>query len=371
MWKISPEGTLLALGQANDANTGVWVPSEKIVFHYAELPPGRQKVWEETVAFVLEEQLIGFVDEQHFVIGGSSDVQDKIAVAVVSLKMMQAWVDIWHEQGVKPRAVWPDVLAVPLEKGRPVLWHEGGRCLLRFDAYTGIAGSLEWVQSLLEVVNEGSNLRVFSDNVEELSDDWRDLAEPLPCSLDEKMRAGPDEYATQINFLQATFRPVSMLSTMGMPWKWVAVAMFAAFVLYTALLTMETRLINENVASLKQATIELQKQHFPEQASIANLRSQVGKRMAQVKGGVVERDTNLWQALLYVEPVISSCKACRVEEIKLEDSSLSLILSLSSDADKFLQKIGNIKEIEINSESLPAKEERTQLLLKLRLEKDV
>lgn len=366
IWKIDPEGRLTALAQGG-GEAGVWVPSEQIVFHRAELPPGRQQMWEQTVAFALEEQVAAPVEDQHFAIGRPGEAEEKVPVAVVSLQQMQAWADAWEEQGVKPGMVWPDVLAVPYEERRPALWHENGRGLLRLDAQTGLAGSPEWLHSVLEACGQSGEMRVFSDAPESLPPPWRTCAEALPCSLDERMSAG--EEAAGMNLLQGTFRTVSAFVRWGRPWAWAAAAAAAAVVFYVALLTAEVRLMDQTTAALKQATAELYQKHFPEQALTGNLRAQVGRRMDQVKGGVVKREASPWQTLVRVEPLISTCKACRVEEVKLERDAVSLVVSSSAELDGLLKKLERFKEIKVVSRPLPEEKSRKRLQLSLTLEK--
>ena len=370
MWKFDSAGALTALSHG-DSDTGVWVPSEQMVFCRAELPPGYQGMQEQTVAFALEEQLVMPVEEQHFAIGQADGGKGSIPVCVVSLQVMEAWCDALREKGVKPRAIWPDVLAVPFEEGRPVLWHEGGRCLLRLGLQAGLVGSPEWIGSMLEIVNQTDAVRVFSDAAEALPEALRERAESLPGSLEDQMLAGPDEGAVAVNFMQGAFRPVSAVRIWGAPWGWTAAAAVAVFALYLGSLAAEIRVINAATASLKGATVELHKRHFPEQELLSDLRTQVGRRMNQVRKGVVNREVNPWQTLVSVEPVISSCKACRVEKVELKKSTVLLVMSSSAAFDKLLAKIQRLKGVKVNTEPLSDNKERKKLRLKLTVEKTV
>ncbi len=368
IWKIDTEGQLTALTHGG-GDGGVWVPSEQIVFHRAELPPGRQKMWEQTVAFVLEEQVAAPIEDQHFAVGRAGGAEGKVPVAVVSMELMQAWADAWNGQGAKPGAVWPDVLAVPFEEGQPTLWHEDGRCLLRLDAQTGLVGSPEWIHSVLDACGQFGEMRVFSDAAESLPEAWRTNVEALPCSLDERMGAGPDQEAAEMNLLQGAFRTVSAFVSWGRPWAWAGAAAVAAAAFYAALVTAEVRLMDRTAAALKQATVELYQRNFPEQALVGDLRAQVARRMAQVKGGVVKREASPWQTLLRVEPLISACKACRVEEVRLEEATVFMIVSSSAELDDLLEKLQNLGEVRVSYQSLPDEESRKQLRLDLSLEK--
>ncbi len=369
IWKIDAGGELTALSQDAGADTGVWVPSEQIAFHRAELPPGRQKMWEQTAPFVIEEQLVTAVDDQHFAIGRPDGPEGEVPVAVVAAATMQTWLDALHEREIKPRAVWPDVLAVPCEQGKPTLWHEGGRCLLRFDAQTGLAGSPEWVHTVLDVGDRADDVRIFSDDAAALPEAWRERAAALPCSLGERMLAGADQDAAGMNLLQGAFRPLSVLTTWGKPWKWAGAAAAAVLALYFGMLMAETRLMSATAVDLKQASLVLYRQHFSEQEPLTNLRTQVGRRMEQVKGGVVRRETSPWQTLVLVEPVISSCKACRVEEVKFERSSVLLLVSSSVEFDGLLRQISELGQVKVNLKPLPDVKERKRLRLELTLEK--
>ena len=370
MWKINPDGKLIELSQdiGSDADTDVWVASEEVVFHRAELPPGRQKIWRQTVAFALEDQLLMPVDEQHFVIG-QADSGKGIPVAVVSEQLMQTWCDALSEQGLTPRAIWPDVLAVPYEKGRATLWHEGGRCLLRLNAQTGLVGSPEWVQVLLETSPQADSMRIFSDDAAALPEVWRERAEALPCGLDERMLAGLGAEAAALNFLQGAFRPMSPLRAWGMPWLWAGAGMAVAFVLYLGVLTADIRTMNEATASLKQATLNLYKQNFPDHKLVTDLRTQVERNMSLLKGGVDKRRVSPWQTVARVEPLISSCKGCRVEKVKFEKLSVSLVVSSSTGFDDLLQKIAKLKAVKVDSKPLSDLGARKQLRIDLVMEK--
>ena len=369
MWKFDSQGNLVSLVREATKHPGIWVPSEQVAFHRADFPPGRQRMWEQTAPFILEEQLIEPVEDQHFVIGRSDTDHGKVPVAVVSRALMESWVTSWERENIAPETVCPDVLAVPLENDRAALWHEGGRCLLRLDAQTGFAGSPEWIRSLFEAGGRSDNLDVYSDAAGQLPDALQKLARALPCSLDDRMRMGFDSDALAMNFLQGAFRRTSALASLVQVWKWAGVAAAALFFAYTASVAMQTKLLHETTASLRQATIELYQQHFQDRMPATGLRTQVSRRMDQVRSGVVNRDTSLWKALSYVEPALSSCKACRVEEISLEGSSLYLLVSSSQGVDNLLRRIGNIEQIKVDSEFLDDTKERKQL--RLRLEVDV
>lgn len=368
MWKIDPQGTLIALGEDAGSRCVVWVPSEELVFHYVELPPGRQRMWEQAVPFMLEEQLIERVEEQHFVIGRAAATRDgRVPVAVSSLALMASWVASWENEKLSPGVVCPDVLAVPFENGKATLWHEKRRCLLRLDQYTGFAGSPKWIQSLLAASDGQGTIDVYSDDPDQLDEAFRERAQVLPCSLEDRMCSGPDRGAEAMNFLQGVFRPVSVLVSLVQPWKWAGAMAAALFVVYTASLGMQTRLLNETAASLQQATLGLYQQHFQEEIPIASLRPRVNQRMSQFKSGEIDRRTNLWKALGYVEPILSSCKACRVEEILLEKFSMSLLVSSSEDFDDLLRKINKLKQFQVSFQSLDDLKDRKRLSLQIEM----
>ena len=365
MWKIDSQGSLVSLIQDATGHSGIWVPSERVVFHRVDFPPGRQRMWEQTAPFMLEEQLIEPVEDQHFVIGHGVTGHDKVPVAIVSRALMESWRTNWEEKNLAPKAVCPDVLAVPLENAAAALWHENGRCLLRLDARTGLAGSPEWIQSLLEASGRSDDMDVYSDAAEQLPEAFREIAQALPCSLDDRMRMGFEPDALAMNFLRGAFGPTSALASLTQAWKWAGVGAIALLCVHTASVAVQTKLLHATASSLRQATIALHRQHFQDQVPVASLRAQVSRRMDQVRSGVVNRGTSLWKALSYIEPVLSSCKACRVEEISLEESSLYLLLSSSQDIEQLLRQVNNIEQIKVSSERLDDDEERKRLRLQL------
>ena len=366
MWRITPDNELLRIG-ASDADDVVWLPSGDMVFYRAELPLKRKQLWAQTVPFVLEEKLIGAVDAMHFAVA-EPDEKDGVPVATLPLPMMEAWLLLLKEKNVKPRAMYPDFLAIPFNSvsNQPVLWHEHGRCFLRLGQYEGVSGSPEWVAALAGVAGCDLTARILSDDAQALPEHWRNRAELLPGSLEEQILE-TEHHKLSLNVLQGIFRPASTVLIWFKPWYRVAAALLVLASLYLAGMSIETRSLNAQTEVLRKVTERTFLAYFPEQQGGRDIRGQMFRLLDEVQEEAMRWKQSSWQAMVMAEQALSSCKACRVESMELDTSEVRLWISTSKDPDTIVQKLKSVSALEVSSKNLPDLGKRKQLLAVLKV----
>ncbi len=366
MWRIDSDNELHHLAGPKDI---VWVPSDQMVVYRADLPLKSKQVWEKTVPFVVEDQLLNRVETMHFAIGQMEE-DEGIPVICTPLSAMREWMDSLAERGIKPRVVYPDFLAIPFDQDteRPVLWCQNDYYYLRFGLQETISGSLEWVRSIVEVKSYGADLRIFSDNPQSLPEDWRVRVESSPHSLEELMIQAANQ-SLPVSLLQGAFKPTSLILTWLKPWYWAAMLLLVLAALFLAELRIKAYSFNVQAATLEKATERIFAAYFPdEQLGGANVRVHLSRLLDRLQNEVVERKAGPWRLMLTMEPIFSSCAACEVERIKLDSKVLKMEVSTSKNFNSVMQEISKLPNIKVGSEPLSARENRKKVRLILETE---
>lgn len=350
MWSIDKDNQLTQL-VATKPSPQLWVASNEMVFHKISLPINRRSAWAQLAPFALEEQVIGDVDRFHFAVGALQK-DGQVPVAAISKEKMDAWLDILAEHSVSVEKIWPDVLAVPYDNRTPVLWHEGDYCCLRLDQQTGMAGSLEWLSTVLSIRSDHlAKIKVYSDAIEALPQSLRERAEPLPRPLSECMMEPPPPPAAAMNLLQGSYRLSSPLKIWFAPWFKTAAAGLAALSFYLVNVFMQAQMIDNQNTRMRQSVTSFFQNNFPD-GDVRNMRSSVAGLIARLQLGVDAMSTSPWLALLRVDRIISQCKECRVEKIDLNEEFVAVEISSSTAFDSLLASLQEIENLETTSRSL-------------------
>lgn len=351
MWRIAPNGEVARLAPDKRAS-GVWVPSEAISFFHEELPARSRRVARQVAPFALEDHLVAPVETQHFALGALAD--GGAPIAVVSDDLIARWMASLAEAGCEPKALWPDVFAVPFEEGRPTLWHEGGRFLFRDGEASGIAGEADWVIPLAQRFADEERLRVFSDATAELPEAWAARAEPLPAPLEERMLAADAE--PPLDLLQGDYAPESSFGFLR-SWGKVAAVAALAFATYTAGLVVETSNLQARAGTVREAVRAQLEGNFPAGVE-ANLRPLVQRHMEALKQGGEGRRVGPWNIMVALEPVLGGCRPCRIEALEYTDNGVTLEVSASGEPGLVKQRLARVAGAQVAFEELPALGER-------------
>ena len=330
MWRIKYDGTMVPLNENDDKI--IWVPTQDVAFHRAKFPTKNRSLQTQTAPFVLEDQIIGIVDQQHFALAKQEEDDGHVMTAVVATEIINQWMATIISDKASVRTIYPDVFAVPYTDGVPVVWHEEGRSWLRFGINEGTSGSLEWILELVNMQNWGAKIKVYSDDIEALPEDWQSAANALPAPLDNLMQEEiGDSPDVLINLMQGEYAPNSELSRWLIVWKRVGIAAGLFLALYLGHSTVESERLRAQTDALRQETISLLKNNgLPSQISTQGLRGQVKRYVEEVAEVAQKQKGGIWSVVLDIEPLLSACKPCVVEQIDFDGEQMIVVVNAVS-----------------------------------------
>jgi len=270
----------------------VLVPTDDLWLARAELPAVSRTRLARAVPYALEDWLVDEVEDLHFALGERSDAG--VACAVVTRERMDAWLESLTSAGIRPRALMPDVLALPeptagewtaLATGAegPVVVRTGPE-----DGFTLEAEALAAVLSgglappagselprRLRLWTEGETAPVLGEGVEVTVETAREGAMGLLAP-----RA-----ASGLNLLQGDYSPREDWVRRLRRWRLPAALAGIALLLHGGLLTWDYLALKAESRALKAEAETLIEEEFPEIGRVVDPRVQVRRVLESLRGG--------------------------------------------------------------------------------------
>ena len=361
MWKITPDSQLIKLPVAAPARGVVWVPTEVLVFACPKLPPGRKKLWRQTVPFALEEDLIESIETLHFALGPARE--EGVPVAVVSRRRMDEWLQLLSAEGVAPRVMLPDMYALPWADERRAVWYEEGRCIYRAGEHSGYAGGGEWIASLAALQDRSGSFDVYGDDPEALPEAWRDALLAPPAPLDQMMARA--DTGAAVNLLQGEYAAKSGAASWVRPWRWAAALALVLLGAHLATLVIETRWFDARAGEFRADSARLF-ESLRIDGELINLRAQVERRLLQLEERRARGDADTWKWMTALEKSLSECKSCRVDLLDLMQREILLEVSLAGNPQQLKRVFEQLPDGQVTHQDLAPDKGRTRLRFQIR-----
>ncbi|MBI2381366.1 MAG: type II secretion system protein GspL [Gammaproteobacteria bacterium] len=249
------------------------LPGTDVLFSAAQVPSKQLRQVQRALPFLLEDQLVGDVEDQHFATGARAE-DGTLAVAVVARARMAAWLDGLKQAGIAAQALVPDAALLPgggLGSPGACALLDGGLALLRLSELELYALESELLPDMLALrlaEQPGAALRVLG-----ASEAQREaLSAALPgavlsfedCYDPLLFLAGQYGPAT-LNLLQGDYAPKTDRS--GLISAWRPAAILAAVALGVQLLSVgaEAWSLSREKAALRAQVAQVYAQAFPGQ----------------------------------------------------------------------------------------------------------
>ncbi len=326
------------------------VPSTDLYLDQVTLPAGsNRRKFRQAAPYALEEELAEDLEELHFALGKEQSViihtetgeddtpsnkQLHIPVVAINKERLQNWLDMLAAAGIKPHALMPDVLTVPLTENQWTVFIGGKTALVRTDKNNGFACELENLSVLLNtaLAQEPTPSRIqlwnYNEQTPELSLQQEievEVIEPNQEPLATLARGYQKE--TAINLLQGEFSYREEYGKLLKPWR---IPLILLSVLITVLFSSNVieyfRLKNEN-RQLTQQLEDTYKRAFPQARNIVKPRFQMEQKLKQL-GGASSADSPFLEMLRIATEKINTNKKININSINFNGERLDIDLSV-------------------------------------------
>ncbi len=319
-------------------------PTESLVLTSAPLQIRNKAKLRKAIPYALEEQLAGDVEQLHFALGPAAAGNQ--TVAVIENALLQQWLDASASQQIIPRAIVPDVLALPWQAGDWFVASDDRRALVRTGQASGYACDRENLDILLQASLDAAEEKPGNIHLWQCGD-----SQPLPWSQEQprllrhrcdgellQLLAESLDLNNAINLLQGDYSVQTDLVKSLRPWRWAAALALLLFGLGYAGKLIERSQLTTQQQALRQQAEQIYRQTFPDARKVVNPRVQMEQRLKQLRGGGGPSEDKFLDLLASSGKVIGSDKEARLENIRYRNGRLDLKVSAPT-----LSKLDNLK----------------------------
>ncbi len=317
------------------AGTAVYllVPGEEVLLTATDLKLPKNKL-RRAIPYALEEQLAEDVETLHFAIGQPQTQGTQ--VAVVRTEHMNRWLAPFRAAAITPKAIVPDVLALPHQAHSWSIGLEGERALLRYGEQQGLACPRDALTDVLEGLLQDDNLPQ-----PEALHLWScagttppELPESLPPVTTHRCNGPLITVFAQglqprqtLNLLQGEFGQQTQLSRYFWAWRWAAILLGIWFLISIGNLTLQKSQLHRQQQLLQKRAEQIFRQTFPNVRRIVNPRVQMEQRLKALRGGTQMVEDRFLQLLATAGKILASEKDITLERIVYRSGQLTLQVS--------------------------------------------
>lgn len=287
--EIIASGELSSLSQLSSLSERVntqqviaLVPSTDVKLVSVELPAKASRKILHAIPYMLEDDVVGNLEQQFFALGDRVGTQQH--VAVVSHQRMQVWLDALNEAGLYCQKMLPDVLALPDIQGEWSATQLHDDLVVRTGPFSGFTAESTWAAELLameaKLHEQTIQLNAYSDlNLAAIANvDIKLDASVMPMQL-----MAENAIAAKFNLLQDRYKLKKKRS--GQLGQWRLAAILAGVALLTTFIDkgIEASQLSRKHAELQQQIIAEYKRAFPDARRIVNVRSQMTQKLNELQ----------------------------------------------------------------------------------------
>ncbi|MFV1993629.1 MAG: type II secretion system protein GspL, partial [Acidiferrobacterales bacterium] len=302
----------------------------------AEIPTRNRSKINKALPFVLEEQLLHNPEQEHFICHVRSGLP--LVVTVTSKIKLAQWQDIFHEYGIYPSAMYPQVIGQTLENNSWSMTLLEGELLVKTSNFSGFSCQMDGNKIPLQLT---STLNSLNDNTKpekiifnEIDADL-DIKEWSDETGIEIIKTKSDLWSTfqtqvpALNLLQGDFKPrreINPALSRFIP----AAAIALIWITFSLIVNIwEWQTLNSSFKNANLQMIQLFKTSFPDAKTIVDPALQMQRKLENLSGssgGYLESD---FIALLSLSaPALAALENGAVESLRYNEKSLNISLGL-------------------------------------------
>jgi general secretion pathway protein L len=326
-----------SLDQAIEAGKGhpviLLAPAEDTLLTTSDLQIRQAAKLRKAIPYALEEQLSEDVEDLHFALGPRTE--DGQAVAIIKRELLDDWLQAFADHQLIPRAILPDVLALPWREDEWFVGVDDQRALIRTGPFTGFACDRENLMILLRAALEEreekpTNIHLWQCGAPVLAD-WsmeppRLLRHRCDGSLLQLLAEGAEPRNT-INLLQGDYSTQTDLTKTLKPWRWAALLLGVLFAVGVTGKIIEKKQLTTQKTALLQQSEQIYRQTFPGVKKVVNPRVQMEQHLKRLRGGDDTAQSSFLDLLASSSKIISADKTAKLESIRFRNNQLDLKVS--------------------------------------------
>jgi general secretion pathway protein L len=316
-------------------SVAVLVAAADVLLTAVELPQGAAGRAAQLVPYVLEEQVVGDLDAQHFAVGRARTGQP-VPVAVVLRERMAQWLAALAAAGIAPTLLCAEHALLPAVAGHAVAMLDGGMLCLR-DAQGGVhslsapAGGLadalalllgeERQRTVLSLYTTPADWQARRPEIESLRDALGELRPQLLNNGLLPWLATQVPGTAAVNLLQGDY---AQRSAAGAGWRqWRLAAALAATLLLAHVCVQGWRLYQLG-ASERQLDVALLAVAGPLPPGAGSARSRIEQALLAAQSG--DEQVGLMPAMQALALALAAAPGARLQSLDFRDGTLQLKL---------------------------------------------
>ena len=301
----------------------VLVPAEDVLLTEARVTAKSRAQQMQAIPFAVEDQLLAPVEDLQF--AATEGTGDAVGVAIVSRATLRAWLERLAANGIRPDALLPDSLALPLAPDRATALVENDRAVVRLAPSSAFVCAPSELAAWMQRAN-GRPLDVF---------DFRDGATArlaVPATSYQERQRDPLAFLARslrkppLNLLHGEFAPQHRAAR-GARWWRVAAALAAALVALAVLdLGFEVLQLARTSARLDAAAQDAVLKAFPDVDGAELARATPGdiarRRVERLRGGA--ESSGFLRVLNEIAPVLGATTQIQTRGMEFRNGTLEL-----------------------------------------------
>ena len=335
--------------QAPGHEVVVLVPTTRILLTSAAVPSRNRQRIAEAIPYVLEEQLVSDVEDLHFALGQRGE-DGRVNVAVVDQGDMAGWLDALQQANIRPDALVPDVLAVPLDEEAWTLVKERAVSLLRSGVQSGYAFDTENIAVLLPAAFKTAATALPARLHVVCGDDADDRLPELPIGVEAQTGDAPSSVLnllargydshSSINLLQGAYSRQEQIGKLWRPWRPAAAMLLVWLVLQAAMTVTEYVQLKQQEQALRQQVEQTFRQAFPDARNvhISSVKPRMEQQLRQLRSGDSGAHTGFLGLLAEIGTHLASDDSLQLQRLSFNDGQLDLAIQISD-----LQRLDDLK----------------------------
>jgi general secretion pathway protein L len=256
---------------------------------------------QQLVPYALEEQLAEDIEDLQFALGKRSGDSPRVPVAVVARTLLDQWLATLRSAGIEPDAMYADSELLPANPGQAVALLEADAVSVRPAGGTPVTLPADALAEALEIARGGAEPAATGGRGLILytgAPEWQqhsaqvEAARPYFDGIKvQLLTAGPLALfaqqlpaTTAINLLQGDYAPVSSRGTGLKAWRVAAMLLAGLIGLHLIGKTAELQLLKRHEHQLDASIREAYRSYMHSEASAADARRLMEKRVASARG---------------------------------------------------------------------------------------